>query len=96
MAISFNAQANPDLVLQLCRRIATDDDFRASLERDPQTTLLPYGVQVSAGESIAVPPKDKMADFIQYLEGGPLSASGMAGGGGVHYIAFVAFFAFMA
>ncbi len=91
-----SVSADPQAVLQFMQKLATDDAFRAQLERDPANVLAQCGITLSdVPASIKLPPK---AHFQDALAKAGVGVSGTSPAGATPastYYAFLAFFAFM-
>ncbi len=75
MRISFDSNANTQLVTEMFNKLANDDQFRQEFASNPQATLQQYGVVLETGVSVTVPPKDKINDFLNSLQTSPLSTT---------------------
>jgi hypothetical protein len=57
---------------ELVRRLATDDDFRARLARDPASVLAEYQIELSPRElptDVVLPPRSQMMEALRTLAG---------------------------
>lgn len=65
-------------VIDLLKRLASDDEFREAFEQDPAAMLREYGVEIEEGARAALPPKDVLAEALTDLArqtiGGPSAA----------------------
>ena len=60
----------------LVRRLATDDEFRARLARDPASVLAEYQIELSPRElpeNVVLPPRSQMMEALRALTGGHLA-----------------------
>jgi hypothetical protein len=58
------------------RRLATDDDFRARLARDPASVLAEYHIELSPRElptDVVLPPRSQIAEALRRMVGGHLA-----------------------
>lgn len=61
---------------ELVRRLATDDDFRARLARDPASVLAEYHIELSPRElptDVVLPPRSQIAEALRRMVGGHLA-----------------------
>ena len=87
---SVSISADPQAVLDFVKKLASDDTFRADLEKDPGKILSQSGIVISPmPANIKLPPKNIFADAIKNA-----SATGVSPQVSPHW-AFLAFFAFM-
>lgn len=75
MSISFDSTASPQLVTELCDKLANDDQFRQQFTADPHGTLQTHGVVLDPGVSVTLASKDKINDFLEGLKSSPLSTN---------------------
>jgi hypothetical protein len=61
---------------KLVRRLATDDEFRARLARDPTAVLAEFHIELSARElppEVVLPPRSQLAEALRRMVGGHLA-----------------------
>lgn len=61
---------------ELVRKLATDDEFRARLARDPTSVLAEYHIELSPRElpkDVVLPPRSQMMEALRALTGGHLA-----------------------
>lgn len=61
---------------ELVRRLATDDEFRARLARDPTSVLAEYHIELSPRErpkDVVLPPRSQMMEALRALTGAHLA-----------------------
>lgn len=61
---------------ELVRRLATDDEFRARLARDPASVLAEYHIELSTQElptEVVLPPRSQMTEALRRMVGGHLA-----------------------
>jgi putative modified peptide len=75
MSISFDSTASPQLVTELCDKLANDDQFRQQFTADPHGTLKTHGVVLDSGVSVTLASKDKINTFLESLKSSPLSTN---------------------
>jgi putative modified peptide len=85
--------ASPDSAWELLNKLATDDSFRADLERDPAGTLARSNIAVGSLPSrINLPSKQEIAAAMSQAG---VSTAGQQVQPAAAHVAFLAFFAFM-
>jgi putative modified peptide len=74
--LNIRINISPEQTEALLSRLAEDDDFRESVEKDPSGMLAEYGIRIPAdllaGPQIELPSKEEMAVFREQLQSGEL------------------------
>jgi hypothetical protein len=81
MTIRASAGIAPRHHQELVRRLATDDEFRVRLARDPANVLTEYQIELSPRElptDVVLPPRSQMMDALRALSGGHLAPARVA------------------